>query len=319
MTPKMYWRDDINPAEGPHKVLLKRGEFVDGARGGRVVPYKIYHPVDHGPESMPVIIWSHGFGGNRDGASFLSRYIASHGYIIAHLTHHGTDSSLWEGKDGHPWDILRAVKISREITLERFKDVPFAVDQLIDWAADNPEVGAHMDFEALGMSGHSFGALSTQVAAGQLVPNTEEVLSSFREERFKAGIAYSPNPIDHLTDAPPEKIYSSINVPMLYMTGTEDASPLGGYGYEKRQVVYDHTGHAEKYWLVKEGGDHMVYAGSRGKLAANPLRETHEEIIKVTSLAFWEAQLKGDEVARAWFFNLKSYYSDDLKGFRASY
>jgi hypothetical protein len=44
----------------------------------------------------------------------------------------------------------------------------------------------------------------------------------------------------------------------------------------------------------------MVYNGSRGKLGENPKRETHEEIIKVLSLAFWEAYLKEDESAKIW-------------------
>ena len=29
---------------GAYKVLISKGEWVDGARGGRVVPYKIYYP-----------------------------------------------------------------------------------------------------------------------------------------------------------------------------------------------------------------------------------------------------------------------------------
>lgn len=309
----MFWRADINPAEGPYKVLLKRGEFFDEARDNREVPFKVYYPVDHGLSSMPVIIWSHGFGGSRDGASFLSRYISSFGYTIVHLTHRGTDSSLWEGKDGHPWDILRKLDIPREVTLERFRDVPFALDRIMEWAKENPDVGAAMDFGRIGMSGHSFGALSTQVAAGQLVPDMAEDLTSFADKRFKAGIAYSPNPIDHMTDAAPADIYGPINIPMMYMTGTEDASPLGGYGYEKRRVVFEQTGHGEKYWLVKQGGDHMVYNGTRGKLANNELRERHEEIIKVASLAFWDAYLKNDEKARAWLSGsgLSDYIAQD--------
>ena len=116
--------------EGGYKVLLKRGEFIDLSRDGRSIPYKIYYPVDHSLNKIPVIIWSHGFGGNRDGASFISRFLAAHGYIIIHITHIGTDSSLWEGKPGHAWDILREVKISRETTLNRMHDVPFVLDQL---------------------------------------------------------------------------------------------------------------------------------------------------------------------------------------------
>lgn len=289
----------------PYKVLLKKGEFVDSSRVNedgslRVVPYKIYYPVDHGLEKMPVVVWSHGFGGNRDGAAFLSRFLAGQGYVLVHITHHGTDSSLWEGKDGHPWDILRKAKVSRATTINRFKDVPFVLDQLPGWADENPDIGPYMDFDRIGMSGHSFGAMTTQAMAGQKFPDENGDLITLKEPRFKAGILYSPVPIRHLAgDHPDEDLYGSISIPLLHMTGTEDESPLEGFGYERRLDVYNYTEHPEKYLLVKEGGDHMVYNGTRGKLEDNPLREVHEEQIKQGALSFWDAMLKDDEGARA--------------------
>ena len=41
------WTPEAEIREEPYKVLLKRGEFIDLGRDGRVVPYKIYYPVDH--------------------------------------------------------------------------------------------------------------------------------------------------------------------------------------------------------------------------------------------------------------------------------
>jgi len=315
MTESLEFLDE-NP---DYRVLLKRGEFVDSARGGRVVPFKIYHPADFDGGTCPVILWSHGFGGSRDGASFLSRYVAAFGYVIVHMTHVGTDSSLWEGKPGHPWDILRKAKVERATTLNRFRDVAFVLDQLKGWADENPEPGAFMDFERVGMSGHSFGALSTQVAAGQMFPDEDETYISLKEERIKAAISYSPVPIDHLgpDDAvnpiAPGQIYGPIDVPILYMTGTEDSSPIGGADYTHRFVVYEESSAVQKYMLVKNGGDHMVYNGTRGKLDSNQNRARHEEMIQVMSLAFWEAYLKGNGEARAWLDGVEAsdYISED--------
>lgn len=285
--------------DGPHKVLLKRGEFVDEARGGREVPFKIYHPAEHEEGQSPVVIWSHGFGGNRDGASFISRYLASHGYTSVHITHAGTDSSLWEGKPGHPWDHLRKASVTRETTLNRFYDVPFVLDQLPGWADENPEIGAMLDFSRFGMSGHSFGAMTAQVMAGQKFPDENEKLISLREPRIVAGILYSPVPIRHLVGETPEPhIYGPIDIPLLHMTGTEDDSPIEGFGYERRLVVHEHSAHPEKYLQILQGGDHMVYNGTRGKLADNPLRAEHEEQIKIAARAFWDAHLKDDRAAR---------------------
>lgn len=304
---------------GPYSVLLKKGEFVDAARGGRKVPFKIYHPAGELLKPFPVILWSHGFGGNRDGASFLSRYLASHGYVLMHLTHDGTDSSLWEGKPEHPWDILKQTHITRETTLARFGDVPFVLNQLPLWAQNNPDVGALMDFSNIGMSGHSFGAMTSQVMAGQLFPLADGTLISLREPRIKAGIAYSPTAISHLSKAAPEDLYGPIEIPLLHMTGTKDDSPVDGYDYKHRLVIFEHSGHAEKYLKILNGGDHMVYNGTRGQLEENPLREIHEELIKGTALKFWDAKLKNDAEAHAWLANggAATYIKDygEFKGY----
>ena len=285
----------------PHKVLLKKGEFIDDKRGGRDIPYKVYHPVDHDLEKLPVIIWSHGFGGNANGASFLSRFLAGQGYVLFHITHRGTDSSLWEGKEGHPWEVLRKVKITRDTTLNRFRDVPFVLDQLPRWAGEHSDVGAFMDLENLGMSGHSFGAMTTQVMAGQMFPVEDGTLSSMIEPRFKAGILYSPVPIRHLVgDESDEELYGPITLPLLHMTGTDDQSPLEDFGYEHRLSVYNNSSAKQKYALIKKDGDHMVYNGTRGGLGDSDLRALHEEMIQHVALAYWDMMLKNNEAAKDW-------------------
>ena len=130
----MLWNSDISPDTEPRQIFIEKGSWTDSSRRDRVIPYKIYTPQARPDEAMqnawPLVVWSHGLGGSRDGAGFISRYIASHGYVVVHIQHHGTDSSLWEGKPGHPWDIIRATHIPRRATLQRLQDVPFALDQI---------------------------------------------------------------------------------------------------------------------------------------------------------------------------------------------
>ncbi|MBI4030125.1 MAG: hypothetical protein HY370_00455 [Proteobacteria bacterium] len=292
-----------DPGHEPHKIMIKRGAFTDAARCGRSVPYKIYYPVAHNLGTLPVIIWSHGLGGTADGAAFLGRFVSSHGYVVVNIQHAGTDSSIWEGKPGHPWDVIRATPITRENTVNRFLDVPFALDALPKWRDETPEIGEHMDLSRLGMSGHSFGALTTQVLCGQAFPAADGRLESFRDGRFSAAIAYSPIPAhDGATGAgrSPDDIYGGINIPMLHMTGTDDVSPLGGVTATQREEPFRHAGAGSQRLVVLEGGDHMVFAGSRGKLGEHPLRARHEEIVKIISLAFWDACLRGDPAAEEW-------------------
>jgi dienelactone hydrolase len=288
-----------DPEAEPLRILLARGVFMDASRDGRKVPWKLYHPAEYDGPALPLIVWSHGLGGSRDNAGFLARHIASHGYNVLHIQHPGTDSSLWEGKPGHPWDVIRATPIPREMTLARFEDVPFALDSFEVWAQENPEIGQYIDFTRIGMSGHSFGAMTTQAAAGMLFPAKDGTLLSFRVPRFRAGILYSPVPIRHLTGAADSSVYDPIAIPLFHMTGTKDESPVEGFSHEARKIIFEYgTGPAAL--LELEDGDHMVYVGSRGQLGENPKRAEHEMILKVAALAWWDAFLKDDPAAREW-------------------
>ncbi len=301
----LLWDDSIDPAVEPRRILITRGEFIDPARDDRKVPWKIYYPTDDAGEQLPVVIWSHGLGGSRDGAGFISRFVSSHGYIVVHVQHRGTDSSLWEGQPGHPWDAIRRATITRETVLNRYRDIPFLLDQLMVWAKDHPDIGARMDFSRIGMSGHSFGGATTQIMAGQKLDEGDG-LYDMREPRFTAGIVYSPVPSSIRSLASPASgddraaIYRDIAIPLLMMTGTADESPIEGFGYDRRMEVFELSGGPDQNLLMLNGGDHMVYNGSRGQLGDNPLREPHETIIKVASLAWWDAYLKGDHVAHEW-------------------
>ena len=281
---------------------MRRETLTDPARADRPVKTKLYYPTSHDQPTLPVIFWSHGLGGSVDGAGFLSRFLATHGFIVLHLQHHGTDSSLWEGKKGHPWDIIRATPIPRQATLDRYRDVPFVLDQLSRLLGQYPET-ASADLNNLGMSGHSFGALTTQVMAGMTFPDDRGRLLSFKQMAFKAGILYSPGSLDHLGAFDPAAVYPGIDIPLMHMTGTDDRSPMSNAGYEDRLIAYNHTDRADKYLVVLQDGDHMVFNGSRGKLGRNPNRKKHERLIQIMALAFWEAQLKNSQHAKNWLHN----------------
>ncbi len=294
-----FWRDDVAAENGAHAVKMVRGQMVDSIRGNRDIALKLYYPTTENLTDIPLIVWSHGLGGSIDGAAFISRYLASYGYVILHVQHLGTDSSLWEGKPGHPWDILRETYIPRSATLARFGDVPFVLDNVQDWIAQYPDIAPRIDFKNLGMSGHSFGAMTTQVLMGMQFPDEQEILQDMSDSRFKAGILYSPVPEFRLSGDLSSDVYSRIDRPLFHMTGTDDSSPVEGFGYERRLDVYNHT-KGERYLMILKDGDHMIYNGSRGKLGQNPNRDLHEEIVKVAALAFWDAQLKGDAAADGW-------------------
>lgn len=302
------WNNQIKADSEPLRVLIKRGDFIDKNRGDRTVPYKLYYPDIHHNKNdntlgikppFPLIIWSHGLGGTRDGAAFIARFIASHGYVLAHIQHDGSDDSLWRNEEGHPWDVIRRkTPIPYGVTRNRYLDVSFALDEIIKLIKSDETLHHITNTQNIGMSGHSFGALTTQVMAGQVVGDGD-VPERFKEPRFKAGILYSPTP-NFRTQLPLPQIYGPIDMPLLHMTGTNDDSPVEKFGYEKRREVFDHAEGKNQHFFAIDGADHMVFNGSRGKLDNYDDIETDKDIIKLISLAWWDAFLKGDKAAYDW-------------------
>ncbi len=295
----------------PLTVKIIREDFFDSNRD-RKVPVKIYVPQGEDKnKKYPCILWSHGLGGGRDGAAFLGRFMAEQGFIMVHMTHIGTDTSIWEGKPGHPWDVIRKHHISRHVSLERFRDPSFVLDDMKRRADAGEAPYTLIDFERIGMSGHSFGAVTTQIMAGHKLGKGKR-LYSMRDKRFKAGLPYSLGPTYNQTE-PPDRIYGPIGIPMLYMTGTKDDSPVSGHDYTSRLVIFDNASGPDQHLLVLNEGDHMVFAGSRGGLKDTPFRELHESIIQNMSLAFWRAYLEDDHNVKAWLHGdgAQSYLGDN--------
>ena len=292
----MFWSDSVSLETPPYEISLVRGVLVDESRNGRRVPYKVYVPRDIDGKN-PAVIWSHGLGGSRDGAGFISRFLASHGIFVINIQHDGTDTSMWMGKPGHPWDAIRATKVTWDHTYQRILDVPFVLDSLLAGHIED-EILGKIDLDRLGMSGHSYGALTTQVMAGQTLVSPSGDTLRFHENRLKAKLAYSPAPSDFQDKG--GLPYEGINRPIFFMTGTQDSSPISGKDYKHRLDIFENTSAENKSLLVIDGADHMIFSGSRGQLPGYDEIPRHEDIIRIFSLAWWQAALNEDEAALSW-------------------
>lgn len=273
---------------------ILRGQWIDDSRGGRAVPYKIFHPGNlHEP--VPVVLWSHGLGGTCDNAGYLGKHLASHGFAAVHIQHTDSDDSVWRNSDLKPAEALKNFRFTPETSLNRFGDVPFALDSLDAMNAMPGPLAGRLDLSRIGMSGHSYGALSTLVAAGMpALLKTGEYQKA--EPRITAAITFSPSFPRHVDDL--KKHYANIRIPMLHMTGTADGGVLWEMEYTQRFAAFENIAHGDQYLLVLQDGDHYVFAGL-------PFRkhfekdELHHMLIRSTSVLFWEAYLKKDKNAKA--------------------
>jgi predicted dienelactone hydrolase len=283
----------VSPAwtRGAFRVSQWAGEWRDDSRS-RAIPVRIYYPDGRGP--FPVILFSHGLGGSRDGYAYLGEYWASHGYVSVHIQHPGSDSSLFHS--ARPLRALIEAARDPKNAIDRPKDVSFALD-VFGRLENQPGfvLQGKLDLGKIGVGGHSFGAYTALAASGRTLGNGRIGTLDLRDPRIKACVALSA-PSKGETDCPS---YASFAVPCLHMTGTKDMSPIGGTTPAQRRAPYDCIHGPDQYLVIFNGGDHMVFSG-RLRRSPEPTDARFQRLVCEATTAFWDAYLKGDPAARAW-------------------
>ena len=278
--PKTYKADP-----GPSIVTAVLLDWRDASRS-RPVPVKIYAPAT-GAGPFPVIVFSHGLGGSREGYEYLGRHWASWGYVSVHVEHLGSDTTALK-KGGRILKSLREAAGDPRNAVARPLDVRFVLDQLERLNQGGSPLAHRLDLTRIGMAGHSFGSWTTMAVAGQG--------GNFAEPRFKAAIAMS-TPVPKQKDY--DRVYRDVHIPILHMTGTEDDSPVGETKAAERRIAYDHIQGVDQYLVTFQGGDHMVFSG-RLFQTERPKDPVFHSLILQGTTAFWDSYLKGDAAAKAW-------------------
>lgn len=256
------------------------------------VPLRVFLPAGKGP--APVLLFSHGLGGSREGNRFMGEHWAKRGYVAVFLQHPGSDSGVW--KDVPPAERLSALKsaASLENFLKRTRHVGAVLDALTAWnkEAKHPLQG-RLDLTKVGMSGHSFGAVTTQAVSGQRFP----IGDGFTDVRIKAALVLSPS-VPRRGDA--SKAFANVTMPWMLMTGTHDEAIIGEQTAASRLGVYPALPPGQKYELVLKDAEHSAFTDRALPGDALPRNPNHHRLLLAFSTAFFDSTLKGDPAARAW-------------------
>ena len=281
----------------PYQVETVKFDWADQKRD-RKVPVKIYYPKD-GKGPFPVIIFSHGLGGSRDGYEYLGRYWAGHGYVSVHVQHAGSDSAVWQGvpADEVKPALEKAILDPQNIR-NRPLDVTFAIDQVVKLNQGDATFKGRLDLDHIGTAGHSFGAFTTLAIAGQVFAKPRGGSLSWADPRVKAAIAMSPSVPRNKNRL--DESFSKIKIPCLHMTGTLDDSPVGDTKAADRRLPFDHINGADQFLVTFKEGDHMVFSGRLPGEAAREKDALFQNLICLGSTAFWDAYLKDDAKAKEW-------------------
>ncbi len=270
----------------------------------REVPVKIYYPKD-GAGPFPIVIFSHGLGGSRDGYEYLGRHWAGCGYVSVHLQHLGSDDSVW--KDVPAAERAKAVQRSAANianALNRPADGQFAIDQMEKLNADGSSpLKGRLDLQAIAMAGHSFGGYTTLALAGEtfILPLGAK---RYDEPRIKAAIQMSaPAPIIR---SEMDKAFGSITIPVMHMTGTKDfLEILPQTTAADRRIPFDYMTNSETCLVIFNDGDHFIFSGRERLGTPEKLAQdgAFQKLICMGTTAFWDAYLKGNAAAKLWLLH----------------
>ncbi|MCA9214234.1 MAG: hypothetical protein KDB27_14280 [Planctomycetales bacterium] len=244
--------------------------FHDDIRD-REIPLRITVP-DGFDGKCPIIIWSHCEASSGHQYRELIKYWASHGYVCIQPFHKSTSDSG-----------------NVDYWLQREKDVSFIIENLESLKTRHHVFANLVDLKRIGVGGHGEGAHTAQLIAGATMRDGEVE----QNNNVDCFVFISPQgPNDHTRFA--EDSWKHMDRPSLFVTGTNDNAP-SGEDWRWRLTPFLKSPPKDKFMLFVEEAN-----SDFGGIVKSPTEVRQVEYVKSVTLAFWNAQLKEDNVGRAY-------------------
>jgi predicted dienelactone hydrolase len=226
----------------------------------------VWKPTTSGP--APLIIFSHGLHATSRQSTFLMKALADHGYLVLAPNH--KDSPVNQGnKIPPPIPLIEP----RQWSDSTYKDRADDINALLKALKDDPQWSSQIDWDRVGLAGHSLGGYTVLGLVGGW--------PSWTMGNIKAVLAMSPYSMPFSV----HQTLGNVHVPVMYQGGSDDigitpfvARPGGGY---------DQTP-SPAYFVDFKGADHLSWT---------QLEMGYKDDIIHYSLAFFDKYLKGDKSA----------------------
>jgi|GEM_PF-242989 len=287
--------------------VLEFPDLVDAGRvtanAGRRVPIKVHVPLASG--ACPVVVLSHGAGGDWDTHFAQAQDLASHGYAVLCVEHVGSNRER----------LTRSLRVAKNVdamihdaeeVLARPRDVSFAIDQAKRWNATHERLRGRLDTERVGAMGHSFGAFTTMVVCGMrpaldwLTPTVapgQGLGPDLRDPRVKCGVALSPQGVGEPFFV--AESFGSLRAPLLGISGTKDEQQAGQPATNRRDAfALWPKGGSAFLWLAN--AKHLDFTDSTGttrRAMESSSRADVQPVTRAATLAFLDLHLRGDAEA----------------------
>lgn len=258
--------------------------------------------------TFPLIIFSHGQAAIRWQSTYLTVLLASHGYVVASTDHEG----------GTLFDVVRGQLQNVAVGVEtRPVDVTYLLNRLSRLKEDDPLFGL-IDVEKIGVTGHSFGALtSLRVAAMD-----KRVKAIVPQAPVDANIAWLGLPRPVILDIPVHIQAAHDDKTLAWDTNIEPTllvmrDPLwmlditkGGHFTFSDLCAFDLASIVDQVKLDIPGADVREVLEDGCGPSAPPARIA-QPLINHFAVAFFNAKLKGSEASLALMTQAKA---DEIAG-----
>ncbi|MBI4846328.1 MAG: hypothetical protein HY810_07660 [Candidatus Omnitrophica bacterium] len=312
---------------GPYEVkFLEFPGLEDAGRKNRKVPLKVHFPAEG--KNFPLVVFSHGGGGNWDSNIYQAQHLASHGYVVICVEDVYSNNKRIKfymrnggGRIRYTEALFRTTHDPNAM-LERPKDISFAIDQAILWNKDHKELAEKINTEKIGVMGHSYGAYTTLVACGAqpildylepaVIPR-KGLAGNFSDPRVTFGLAMSPQPPGGTFFS--KDSYRTINRPLVGISGSEDTWKTFDdkvMPAENRWEFWDLLPQGDKYFLWLERADHSSFSDSpKAWILPSKSRLDVQRISKAMMVLFCDHFLKEKKEAKS---KMNGGYANSLCG-----
>jgi len=231
--------------------------------------------------SLPVILFSHGFGGCSIQSVFITENLARHGYIVAAPDH--KDASCTVNGEFNFRFMTPEVSFfePQKWTDKTFVNRKNDIDSTISWILTNSEFSKKADSSRIGVMGHSLGGYTVFGLSGGW--------DSWYNKKIKCILLYSP----YLTPFMVQKRADKLSIPIMFQ-GAEFDLVLTPQMRQK-DGLFD-AAQKPKYYIELKGGNHFEWSNliCTGKKNVSDCISDRKNavLINLYTLAFFDKYLK---------------------------
>lgn len=212
------------------------------------------------PGFFPLIVYLPGLGESAVGGMLWHKAWAEAGYAVLTVQPTILGESILTSSRARTGDFKALAKeqFSKASLETRLKAVEYALEELKQRTAAGLAPYSKIDTRRVAIAGFDLGAQTVSVLAGEKSGVADVTLG---ELDFRAAITLSPY-VD-LAAGGLEQRFAAMSMPVLAITGTEDADPSGVVSSPSlRRAPWQYMPAGDKYLLLLEDGSHALLAGS---------------------------------------------------------